>query len=168
MGLAARARKLFLSRGTGGPTVDGVVWSSPDPEFAEIDPDDLPEGARLVQDFTITCYEPVMSGHIALTRDRVTSNAGDFGFVYAWDGALIGHVVEGRGTVLNFEWPDAMPCERPGFERPRQVGGDLDPANVAARRLAEEKRIAAELADAERAARASRPAAPSRVSRKNR
>jgi hypothetical protein len=146
MGIAARARKLYLARGVGGPNVSGLVWSGADPDFPAIDPEGLPAGARVVRDHTIMRYEVSDCGHISRWRDRLAHGAGDFGCVFAWDGSVIGSVSDGPGRLMSFTWPDGLGFFAPGFEA-APGGGDI--ADGAAMRRADAERVAAELAEAE-------------------
>jgi len=153
MSLAARARKLFLSRGIDEPKVTGLVWSGADENFPAIGVEGLPDGARVVEDHWIMEYVADDCGHISRWRDRVTYDAEDFGLVYAWDGRVIGRVAQVHPTLFEFEWPDGLGFIAPGFEH-AAPGGDVG-RDVALDRAADDRRVAAELADAERARRRS-------------
>ena len=156
MGVASRARRLFLSRGLGAaPAPTGLVWVGRDPDFPALDPASLPEGSRVVFDYWVIRNGVAGDVSVARWRERVAHGAGDFGFVLAWDGTVVGSV---RGALncdllLDYEWPEGLACERPVAAA---APDGLLSAAVASR-AADERRVAAELRDAEASAEASSP-----------
>jgi hypothetical protein len=117
MALSNSLRRLEISRGgrgDRGPRPDapaGLVWSD---AGAVVDREGLAEGARVVEDFTITEFregEP----SIATASERVVADPEERGVVYAHDGRAIGTVKRGKrgGHVLEFTWPVGLAAIAP-------------------------------------------------------
>src|SRR5208283_2480917 len=115
--IAGRARRLELARGIGrdgkrAVAPVGLVWSGVE---VAIDPETLAAGELLITDYVIERFAAPDPAQ-AVTRDRVTRDAEDFGRVYAYDGREIGRVLRvgrGRSVVLEFGWPEGLPSSAP-------------------------------------------------------
>jgi hypothetical protein len=116
MGLGARARRLVANRGIGGGAVGpsrGLAWCD---VISTVDRDSLGDGARVVVDVTVTFCAWPRDVDRAELRERVASSPDDRGRVFAWNGAEIGVVRQGKkgGMLFDFRWPEGLPSSDPG------------------------------------------------------